>query len=63
MPQFDAYKAISLRIWEIFAAYTIIEPLSLDEGYLDGTSQRRNTQGRLTYRWSEPDFEPLVPLL
>ena len=36
MPQFDAYKAISLRIWEIFAAYTpIIEPLSLDEGYLD----------------------------
>ena len=64
MPQFDAYKAISLRIWEIFAAYTpIIEPLSLDEGYLDGTSQRRNTQVRLTYRWREPDFEPLVPLL
>ena len=63
MPQFDAYKAISLWIWEIFAAYTIIEPFSLDEGYLDGTSQRRNTQGRLTYRWREPDFEPLVPLL
>ena len=31
-PRFDAYKAISLQIREIFAAYTpIIEPLSLDE--------------------------------
>ena len=37
-PRFDAYKAISLRIREIFAAYTpIIEPLSLDEAYLDVT--------------------------
>jgi DNA polymerase-4 len=31
-PRFDAYKAISLQIREIFAACTpIIEPLSLDE--------------------------------
>jgi len=37
-PRFDAYKAISLRIREIFAEYTpIIEPLSLDEAYLDVT--------------------------
>ena len=36
--RFDAYKAISLQIREIFAAYTpIIEPLSLDEAYLDVT--------------------------
>jgi hypothetical protein len=35
-PRFDAYKAISLQIREIFAEYTpIIEPLSLDEAYLD----------------------------
>ena len=35
---FDAYKAISLQIREIFAKYTpIIEPLSLDEAYLDVT--------------------------
>src|SRR5438105_2011633 len=34
-PRFDAYKAISLQIREIFAGYTpIIEPLSLDEAYL-----------------------------
>jgi DNA polymerase-4 len=37
-PRFDAYKAISLQIREIFAAYTpVIEPLSLDEAYLDVT--------------------------
>src|SRR6516164_987554 len=37
-PRFDAYRAISLQIREIFAAYTpIIEPLSLDEAYLDVT--------------------------
>jgi nucleotidyltransferase/DNA polymerase involved in DNA repair len=37
-PRFDAYKAISLQIREIFAAYSpIIEPLSLDEAYLDVT--------------------------
>src|SRR5215471_17090952 len=37
-PRFDAYKAISLQIREIFAEYTpIIEPLSLDEAYLDIT--------------------------
>ena len=37
-PRFDAYKEISLQIREIFAEYTpIIEPLSLDEAYLDVT--------------------------
>jgi DNA polymerase IV len=37
-PQFDVYKAVSLQIREIFAEYTpIIEPLSLDEAYLDVT--------------------------
>ncbi len=37
-PRFDAYKAVSLQIREIFAEYMpIIEPLSLDEAYLDVT--------------------------
>jgi DNA polymerase IV len=37
-PRFEAYKAISLQIRQIFAEYTpIIEPLSLDEAYLDVT--------------------------
>src|ERR1700730_4792656 len=37
-PRFDVYKAVSLRIRDIFAEHTpIIEPLSLDEAYLDVT--------------------------
>src|SRR5512133_3506735 len=37
-PRFEAYKAISLTIREIFAAYPpIIELMSLDEAYLDVT--------------------------
>lgn len=37
-PRFDVYKEISLQIRAIFAEYTsVIEPLSLDEAYLDVT--------------------------
>jgi DNA polymerase-4 len=37
-PRFDVYKEVSLEVREIFAEYTpIIEPLSLDEAYLDVT--------------------------
>src|SRR5215210_6993853 len=37
-PRFDVYKAISGQIRVIFADYTpLIEPLSLDEAYLDVT--------------------------
>jgi DNA polymerase IV len=37
-PWYDVYKAVSLQIHEIFAEHTpIIEPLSLDEAYLDVT--------------------------
>jgi DNA polymerase-4 len=37
-PRFDAYEAVSRRIREIFTEYThVIEPLSLDEAYLDVT--------------------------
>ena len=41
-PRFDVYKAISLQIRNIFAEYTpLIEPLSLDEAYLDVTENLR----------------------
>jgi DNA polymerase-4 len=37
-PRFDVYKAVSAQIREIFAEHTaLIEPLSLDEAYLDVT--------------------------
>jgi DNA polymerase-4 len=42
-PRFEVYKAISRQIRDIFAQHTpIIEPLSLDEAYLDVTE---NLQG------------------
>lgn len=38
-PRFDTYKAVSMEIRDIFADYTdLIEPLSLDEAYLDVSS-------------------------
>lgn len=40
-PRFDTYRAVSLQIREIFSRYSdLIEPLSLDEAYLDVTDDR-----------------------
>ncbi len=44
-PRFDVYKAISQQIREIFAEYTpLIEPLSLDEAYLDVTENLKGME-------------------
>jgi DNA polymerase-4 len=41
-PRFDVYRAVSAQIREIFAEHTdLIEPLSLDEAYLDVSSNKR----------------------
>ena len=48
-PRVDVYKAVSLQIRSIFAEYTpIIEPLSLDEAYLDVTE---NLKGIASATW------------
>jgi DNA polymerase-4 len=47
--RFDVYKAVSLQLRNIFAEYTpIIEPLSLDEAYLDVTE---NLKGIVSATW------------
>jgi DNA polymerase-4 len=43
VPRFAAYKEVSEKIREIFRRYTdLIEPLSLDEAYLDVTNDKQN---------------------
>ncbi len=42
LPRFDVYRAVSRQIHAIFSEYTaLIEPLSLDEAYLDVTENQR----------------------
>ncbi len=42
-PRFDVYKEVSVKIREIFYRYTdLIEPLSLDEAFLDVTVDKQN---------------------
>src|SRR4029078_8376219 len=40
-PRFDVYRAVSQQIRAIFSSYAdLVEPLSLDEAYLDVTKDR-----------------------
>lgn len=42
-PRFDAYKQVSNQIRNVFQEYTdLIEPLSLDEAFLDVTNNKKN---------------------
>lgn len=42
-PRFEVYRNVSNQIREIFYRYTdLVEPLSLDEAYLDVTSNKKN---------------------
>lgn len=42
-PRFDVYKEVSLQIREIFFQYSdLVEPLSLDEAYIDVSNNKKN---------------------
>ncbi len=48
-PRFEAYKEVSRHIREIFSRYTdLIEPLSLDEAYLDVTADKLGIGSAIT---------------
>ena len=41
-PRFDVYRQVSVQIREIFSQYTdLVEPLSLDEAFLDVTVNKK----------------------
>ncbi len=61
-PDFPRYKAVSLAIREIFSRHTdLIEPLSLDEAYLDVTENKMQfpTATRVANRIREQIYEEL----
>jgi DNA polymerase-4 len=49
-PRFEAYRAVSRQIREIFARHTdLIEPLSLDEAYLDVSEDKQGIGSAVSY--------------
>ena len=58
-PRFDVYKAVSAQIHAVFARYTaLIQPLSLDEAYLDVTAPLLDRGSATADRHRDPGGHP-----
>jgi DNA polymerase-4 len=58
-PRLDAYRSVSRQIREVFSAFTdLVEPLSLDEAYLDVTVPKRGpSSGTLIAKMIKADIK------
>ena len=60
-PRLDAYRAVSREIYDIFAEYApLVEPLSLDEAYLDAARAAGEIRARILGR-ARPTASADVP--
>jgi DNA polymerase-4 len=55
-PRFDRYKEISSKIQKIYEYTDLVEPLSLDEAYLDVTTNKRKSKCYIGTRNKEHIF-------
>jgi len=59
-PRFDMYREISFQLRQIFCEYTnLVEPLSLDEAFLDVTENYKGMKAKISSRREQGAYKEL----